>query len=629
MRRRAIFAPWGTAVLLLSTWAMAPGAAAQPPGERKEPSPRGGPGGGRPPGFSMPKPGPVPILPALAAANDTSFYAKADVPHGKVEQATYKNHAGKEKRMHVYLPPDYERDADARYPVLYLNHGGGDDDSKWTSTDPRHGGHAQFILDNLIAAGKARPMIIAMPNTRGIASGDPPKPGDDDAVTREYLKDIIPYVEAHCRARPGRENRALAGLSMGGFVVMNTGLSHLETFGELYAYSSGYFPDKVQAFEDHFKQVLGDPKTNDELLRVPFYMAEGETDIALRNGQRTLAVINKHGVRNFWVLSSGGHEWSNWRRYLHQTAQIMFLASAGGAGTTPPAASLRTATVEQPAFTRTEDVVYGRSDGTALTLDVFKPGHPNGLAVVQVVSGGYFSSHAMIRRESFRPLLGRGYTVFAVVPGSQPRYQVPEIQNHVNRAVRFIRHHARDYGIDPGRIGITGSSAGGNLALLVATAGDVGDPHARDSVDRESSRVQAAAVFFPLTDLLNWGRPGEEHIGVRGHPTPFKAAFDYRAMDRAKGTMERVTDPDKLRAVTRAISPIYAVTPDDPPTLLMHGDKDGLVPLQQSESFLAALKGAGVEARMDVKEGGDHGWPGMEQDVERFADWFDRYLKKD
>src|SRR5207245_176847 len=124
--------------------------------------------------------------------------------------------------------------------------------------------------------------------------------------------------------------------------------------------------------------VLGDPKTNDELLRVPFYMAEGETDIALRNGQRTMAVINKYGVRNFWVLSSGGHEWSNWRRYLHQTAQIMFRASAGGAGTIPPAASPRTAAVEPPAFTRTEDVVYGRSDGTALTLDVFKPGRPNG-----------------------------------------------------------------------------------------------------------------------------------------------------------------------------------------------------------------------------------------------------------
>ncbi|NLH42441.1 MAG: esterase family protein, partial [Planctomycetes bacterium] len=211
----------------------------------------------------MPKPGPcpLPILPALASHTDASFYAKADVPHGRVEQAIYKNYAGTEKRMHIYLPPDYEQNAQARYPTLYLNHGGGDDDAKWSSTNPRDGGNAQFILDNLIAAGKAKPMIIVMPNTRGIASANPPVLGQDDACTQEYLKDIIPYVESHYRAKPGRENRALAGLSMGGFVVMNVGLSHLDTFGELYIYSSGYFDDQRQAFEDNFQRVLADPNT--------------------------------------------------------------------------------------------------------------------------------------------------------------------------------------------------------------------------------------------------------------------------------------------------------------------------------------------------------------------------------
>ena len=228
----------------------------QPPTARPE-RPRGGQGM-----RGTPKPGPValPILPALAARDDAGFYAEADVPHGKVEQATYKNYAGQDKRMHVYLPPGYEKDADAKYPVLYLNHGGGDDDSKWTSTDPRSGGHAQFILDNLIAAGKAKPMIVVMPNTRGIASPNPPKPGEDDACTQEYLKDIIPYVEGHYRAKPGRENRALAGLSMGGFVVMNTGLSHLDTFGELYVYSSGYFPDQVAGVRGELQAGPGRPE---------------------------------------------------------------------------------------------------------------------------------------------------------------------------------------------------------------------------------------------------------------------------------------------------------------------------------------------------------------------------------
>jgi enterochelin esterase-like enzyme len=285
------------------------------------PRPRGG-RGGMP---SMPKPGPcpLPILPALPALDDTGFFAVRDVPHGKVEPVNYKNTSGQEKRMHIYLPPDYERSFNSRYPVLYLNHGGGDDDSKWTSTDPRNGGNAQFILDNLIAAGKAKPMIIVMPNTRSLASPNPPAPGQDDACTRDYLQAIIPYVDSHYRTKPSREYRALAGLSMGGFVVMNTGLPHLDTFSELYVYSSGYFSEQLPAFEENFQTFFKDPNTNGR-FRVPFYLAEGETDIALLNGQKTLAVFNKYGIRNFWVLSSGGHEWANWRRYLHQTAQIMF-----------------------------------------------------------------------------------------------------------------------------------------------------------------------------------------------------------------------------------------------------------------------------------------------------------------
>jgi enterochelin esterase family protein len=202
---------------------------------------------------------------------------------------------------------------------LYLNHGGGDDDAKWSST-----GSAPLILDNLIAAGKAKPMIVVMPNTRGCASATPSAPGKDDACTQEYLKDIIPYVDGHYRTRADRASRALAGLSMGGFVVLHTGMPHLDTFSELYVYSSGHITEAgLKQFDENFAALLKDPGTND-LFRVPLYMAAGETDIALRNGQKVLALFNQYGLRNFWVLSSGGHEWANWRRYLYQTAQIMF-----------------------------------------------------------------------------------------------------------------------------------------------------------------------------------------------------------------------------------------------------------------------------------------------------------------
>src|SRR3954470_23061828 len=129
----------------------------------------------------------------------------------------------------------------------------------------------------------------------------------------------------------------------------------------------------------------------------------------------------------------------------------------------------------EPSFRRQEDVIYGRKDGTALTMDVFRPGaEANGAAVVIVVSGGFFSSHEAIAPAFARPLLDRGYTAFTVVHGSQPRYTVPEIIKDVHRAVRFIRHHAQDYAIDPGRIGITGASAGGHLSLMLGTGGDDG-----------------------------------------------------------------------------------------------------------------------------------------------------------
>lgn len=269
--------------------------------------------------YSVPTPThPVPILPALPAPEDTSFYAEREVPHGRVEIVNYRTSAGVEKRLHVYLPPDYDANTGRRYPVLYLNHGGGENDSHWTAS-----GFTHRILDNLIAEGKARPMIVAMPNTSGLVTGTPPKPGEDDACTQEYLDDLLPFVDGRYRTRPNRESRAVAGLSMGGFVVLNTGLTHLETFGELYVFSSGYWPEMLVAFQENIRPLLSQPDINAR-FRMPIYFGVGETDIAYLNSMKTLAVFAEHGVRNFSVLSSHGHEWLNWRRYLWQTAQVMF-----------------------------------------------------------------------------------------------------------------------------------------------------------------------------------------------------------------------------------------------------------------------------------------------------------------
>jgi acetyl esterase/lipase len=197
----------------------------------------------------------------------------------------------------------------------------------------------------------------------------------------------------------------------------------------------------------------------------------------------------------------------------------------------------------------------------------------------------------------------------------------------MNRAVRFIRHHAKEYGIDPARLGVCGASAGGHLSLMLGTAGAPGDPNAKDPVDRESSRVQAVACFFPPTDFLNYGRPGNRLIHATDHGPPFRPAYDYRELDNASHLWVPITDPVKLEQITRQVSPVYHVTPDDPPTLIIHGDKDPIVPLQQSELIIEKLKAVGVEAKLIVKKGAGHGWLTIGGDATLFIDWFDRRLK--
>ena len=284
---------------------------------------------------------------------------------------------------------------------------------------------------------------------------------------------------------------------------------------------------------------------------------------------------------------------------------------------------------DKPAYDRKEDVVYGRKYGTALTMDVFRPKKDaNGAGVVMIVSGGYFSSHEAINPAFAKPLLDRGYTVFAVVHGSQPRYTVPEIVKDMNRAVRFIRHHAKEYGVDPARLGVTGASAGGHLSLMLGTAGTPGNPESSDPVERESSRVQVVGCFFPPTDWLNYGAPGRELIHAKDHGKPFRASFDYREVDKESNLWVAITDTERLRQISRENSPITYVTADDPPTLIIHGDADTLVPLQQSESILARLKSAGVEGKLVVKPKLGHGWLTMAQDMSTIADWFDAHLKE-
>lgn len=269
-----------------------------------------------------------------------------------------------------------------------------------------------------------------------------------------------------------------------------------------------------------------------------------------------------------------------------------------------------------PSFKRTNGIVYGKRIGRDLTFDVLQPANTNGIGVVLMVSGRWKSGEP----GTFRPwitaaLLRRGYTVFPVYHISQPDATITEISEDVNRAVRFIRLHAREYGVDPSRLGLTGGSAGGHLSLMIATRGGPGNPDAPDPIDRESSAVQAVAIFYPVTDLLNLGT-STENPGDGGPPKSFVQGFGPEATNMAA-----------WKVIGHNLSPIYYVKSNLPPILIYHGDADTLVPLDQSQRFQTAARNAGSTVELVVHHNGSHGWLSMVWDIRKFADWYDRYLR--
>ena len=182
-------------------------------------------------------------------------------------------------------------------------------------------------------------------------------------------------------------------------------------------------------------------------------------------------------------------------------------------------------------------------------------------------------------------------------------------------------------GIDPNRIGITGGSAGGHLSLMIGTAGDAGDPKATDPVDRASSRVQAVACFFPPTDFLNYGTPGFAWLN-QGPKDALRAAVRFQALEPRAGKYFEPVD----EATRREDRPARFRPPITSPAtirrrLIIHGDKDSLVPLQQSELIIEKFKAAGVPCELVVKQGEAHGWKDWHDDMRTIADWFDKYLK--
>lgn len=273
------------------------------------------------------------------------------------------------------------------------------------------------------------------------------------------------------------------------------------------------------------------------------------------------------------------------------------------------AACLVTASSSRADVTITPDVVYGHKYGMALTFDVFTPTeNANGAAVLFMVSGGWYSSWHPPQQTlgRFEPLTNQGFTVFAVRHGSSPKFSIPEAVADVRRSVRYIRMNADSFNIDPDRIGVFGFSAGGHLSLMLGTASDEGDPQAKDPVDQHSDRVATVVAFVAPTDL---------RIMVKDAPDRLPAYARFPALDLDMENAEKD-------------SPLIHVTPDDPPTLLIAGDKDELVPIQHSRIIHAAFEKANVESRLIEVAGAGHGFQGEDarKSTEEMVKWFEAHL---
>jgi enterochelin esterase-like enzyme len=259
------------------------------------------------------------------------FQDHRTVPHGEVRKIFYNSSTmSQERRLHVYFPPGYDA-AKSRYPVFYLLHGGGDEDSGWSTI-----GRAGFILDNLIAAGKAKPMVVVMPNGSlprpPVVPGVPPDPAAtaafQDRFTSELMKDVIPFVEKNYRVLPGSRNRAIAGLSMGGGQTLRVVSTNPDQFAYVAVWSMGVNPATTADFEKRNAPFLeGAAKVNSSVNLFEVTCGEKDT-LAFAGSQNLDEILKKRGIKHSTIVTPGGHTWINWRRYLNDYAPKLFQAKS-------------------------------------------------------------------------------------------------------------------------------------------------------------------------------------------------------------------------------------------------------------------------------------------------------------
>jgi enterochelin esterase-like enzyme len=256
------------------------------------------------------------------------FYLPRDVPHGQVRQFWYHSKLTEQwRQVNIYTPPGYEAQPNGRYPVLYLRHGGGEDQTGWAKQ-----GHVNFILDNLIASGKAKPMIVVMENGYANKPGHPrmaqaspnPRPSPETPEIAEVtVKEVIPAIDANFRTIPDRDHRAIAGLSMGSMQALSTGLHNLDTFSAIGVFSRP--PIDHFDVQTIYGGALADAAGLNKKLRL-FWFGAGTEETGIYNSlQASRAALDKAGIKYTYVEYPGlAHEWQNWRKQLNDFAPMLF-----------------------------------------------------------------------------------------------------------------------------------------------------------------------------------------------------------------------------------------------------------------------------------------------------------------
>ena len=253
------------------------------------------------------------------------FFDVRPVTHGAVEQRWYDSKTVQGvRRVFIYTPPNYARSSE-RYPVLYLFHGAGGDESGWTEN-----GRANLILDNLIADGKLKPLVVVMPYgyayppTSPLADGPDAMKRQRDGFSRDLIEDLIPFVQANYRVHADRDHRAIAGLSLGGGQALGIGLSHTDVFSRVAGFSAALGAvTSPQAGGLNFKSLVADSKKMNERLKL-LWVGCGTDDTLFNSNKEFAKLLESSSIKHTFRVSDGAHTWLVWRRYLNEVAPLLF-----------------------------------------------------------------------------------------------------------------------------------------------------------------------------------------------------------------------------------------------------------------------------------------------------------------